>query len=266
MNKLDPDTVLDGFFDSLSTATMRVLLLDYDGTLAPFRKIRDEAVPYAGLSELLDKIQDAERTRIVIISGRSVDDILPLLGLRNIPEIWGCHGWERLDTDGTKVLLPLDSRSDDFLSAVSAWADRRQIGKAFERKHASAAFHWRGAGHRIEKDLRTSLENEIVPLALEKNIVTLPFDGGIEFLAPGKNKGTVMMAILEESPPGSAIAYLGDDMTDEDAFEVLSGSGLSVLVRKDFRPTKADIWISPPAELFSFLGRWLERCGVRDES
>ncbi|MEW5924967.1 MAG: hypothetical protein AB1746_13365, partial [Candidatus Zixiibacteriota bacterium] len=53
-------------------------------------------------------------------------------------------------------------------------------------------------------------------------------------------------------------AYLGDDMTDEDAFSALPDSALSVLVRPEYRETKARKWIRPPEELLEFFDRWIE--------
>ena len=52
-------------------------------------------------------------------------------------------------------------------------------------------------------------------------------------------------------------AYLGDDLTDEDAFKAIKGKGIGVLVREEPRKTAADIWIKPPDELLSFLSNWL---------
>ena len=51
-------------------------------------------------------------------------------------------------------------------------------------------------------------------------------------------------------------SYLGDDLTDEDAFRALKGRGLSVLVRNELRETLADIWLKPPGELIDFLLKW----------
>jgi trehalose 6-phosphate phosphatase len=56
--------------------------------------------------------------------------------------------------------------------------------------------------------------------------------------------------------PDTAVAYLGDDRTDEDAFMALRGRGLAVLVRPDLRATAAEVWIRPPDELLLFLQRW----------
>jgi trehalose-6-phosphatase len=51
-----PDPLLVSFWQRLSLTLEKVLLLDYDGTLAPFKIKREEAVPYDGVREILDKI------------------------------------------------------------------------------------------------------------------------------------------------------------------------------------------------------------------
>ena len=56
-----------------------VLLLDYDGTLAPFHPDRFQARPYPQVAELLQAIIDAGRTRLVIISGRALADLHPTI-------------------------------------------------------------------------------------------------------------------------------------------------------------------------------------------
>ncbi|MFC2150456.1 trehalose-phosphatase, partial [Calditrichota bacterium] len=84
------------------------------------------------------------------------------------------------------------------------------------------------------------------------------FDGGIELRAAGRNKGFAVQTVLREQPFGTC-AYLGDDLTDEDAFEVLKGKGLCVLVREEYRETKADVWIKPPDELIEFLDNWCNK-------
>ncbi len=95
------DPLLVSFWQKLPLAPEKVLLLDYDGTLAPFKVKRGEAVPYDGVQEILDNILAETGTRVILISGRMIDDLLPLLGLKIIPEIWGSHGFERLLPDGS---------------------------------------------------------------------------------------------------------------------------------------------------------------------
>jgi hypothetical protein len=82
------------------------------------------------------------------------------------------------------------------------------------------------------------------------------FDGGIELRAAGRNKGDVVRTLAAEAGPDAALAYLGDDLTDEDAFRAMPDHGAAVLVRERLRPTAANLWVRPPAELLAFLGRW----------
>src|SRR5215475_13121650 len=85
---------LNAFFERVRHADQRALLLDYDGTLAPFTVQRDQAVPYPGVKKLIKEISSLGNTRLVIVSGRAIGDFTGLLALDPSPEIWGSHGWE----------------------------------------------------------------------------------------------------------------------------------------------------------------------------
>jgi trehalose-phosphatase len=86
------------------------------------------------------------------------------------------------------------------------------------------------------------------------------FDGGVELRPSGWDKGQTIRLLRSEHPAGAAVAFAGDDLTDEDAFQALGAAGLSVLVRSELRPTAADIWLRPPDELLDFLQNWTRSC------
>jgi trehalose-phosphatase len=106
--------------------------------------------------------------------------------------------------------------------------------------------------------IRAKVAEGLPYLAQSKGLQLKEFDGGIELRIPGRDKGYAVASALGEMGEEVAAAYLGDDFTDEDAFRAIQGKGLSVLVREEFRPTDADVWIIPPRELLDFLGRWME--------
>lgn len=81
MHDTRPTVNLVAFFREVARARRSALLLDYDGTLAPFELDRNQAVPYPGVTELLQDIMDTGRTRVVIISGRRAQELGPLLRL-----------------------------------------------------------------------------------------------------------------------------------------------------------------------------------------
>lgn len=254
MQRLNPDLDLDDFFRGLAVAPARVLVLDYDGTLAPFHPNPAQAYPYPGVMELLGRITTAGHSRTVLASGRWTRDLLPLIDLPVRPEIWGSHGRERLWPDGRSEILPVPPAALAALLDADEWAGAlTALGARLECKPASLAVHWRGLA--AEKVARIRGEVRRWGRAHAK-LQLLDFDGGVELRDGSCDKGRVIRTLAAELGPGARFAYLGDDITDEDAFRALPSGGLGVLVRNEPRPTAASLWLRPPGELCSFLERW----------
>lgn len=232
-------------------------MLDYDGTLAPFRPERDLAVPYPGIEERLERLIASETTRVIIVSGRAIDDLKPLLKLNKLPEIWGSHGWERLDAAGQYRLGRVDPEPAAGLKKARELVTVNNLEQYLEVKPVSLAIHRRD----VAEDKVVEIERIIVDnwdrLADEYDLVLDNFDGGWELKVPGSTKGDVVGRILGEHSPDTPAAYLGDDLTDEDAFRALPPTALGILVRTEPRPSAASVHITPPVELLEFLDRWI---------
>ena len=257
MQVLSPRVDLSAFVARIADAPGRVLMLDYDGTLAPFRIDPAEARPYPEVRPLLEAIVAGGATRVVIVSGRPADELPPLLELTRRPEIWGSHGWERLLPDGrSTVEAPAEPARQMLSEAVAAVRDVLPAGARLERKLASVALHWRGLPDSQVSALKDAAAKRWGRNRQDGVLELLPFDGGLELRAVGCNKQYAVKAVLSETDEAAAIAYLGDDITDEDAFRAVKPRGLGVLVRPEFRETNADVWIRPPHELVAFLQHW----------
>jgi trehalose-phosphatase len=253
------------FLQSVAQAPHAVLLLDYDGTLAPFHTRRDQAYPYPGVALLLQEIVRNGRTRVVVISGRDADDVLPLLNVHPRPEIWGVHGLQRMNTDGSTEMPRLDERTLNGLSDADRWLGYQQLRHMAEFKAGSIAVHWRGLSQNAAEELRARALLGWRPIAEHSGLNLLEFDGGVEIRAYQADKGDAVRAFLGEIGPDTPVAYLGDDNTDESAFLVMQerieqGTGISALVRPIWRQTAAQFWLKPPDELLDFLGLWLKAC------
>lgn len=249
---------LGEFFRVVAGAECPLLLLDYDGTLAPFRVNRFEARPWAGVWELLGKIQDNGRTRMVVITGRPAREIEPLLGLEPALEVWGLHGAERLFPDGRRELDEIPAETRAKLDEVRAQLSEDSLGGLYEDKANGAVMHWRGMNRHKARQVEERTRALFEPLAAMEGLTLLEFEAGLE-LRGGRDKGGAVEAILREYGKGGAVAFLGDDVTDESAFRAVNGAEgthLSVLVRKERRETDADVWLTPPVELLEFLGKW----------
>ncbi len=251
------------FFGELASAPLGLLLLDYDGTLAPFTPDRLRAVPYPGVKGRLKRLLHLPRTRIFLVSGRRAQELNQLLDLDEPIEIWGSHGREHLETDGAYQVEQVTAYEKQALRTVSEGLALEFSPDTIELKPNSVAVHWRTTAgkHYGEAEIRSSMEKlfaTLPPISPEDGILELlAFDGGLELRAGSINKGYAVRRILEQFPPTTPAAFLGDDMTDEDAFAELRERGLAVLVRAEPRETFARLWLSPPEDLAVFLDAWI---------
>lgn len=246
---------MDMLFRELRRARERLLMLDYDGTLAPFADDPSQARPYPEAMRVLDEIMARRGNRVVIVTGRNLALSPPILPLTRRPEMWGEHGWQRELAGGLRIWNPPVQAREALSAAAERASSLEPWGARIERKSASVAVHWRGT-HRIavqaiKEELRRRWSGMEFP-----GVAAVPFEGGVELRVCGRDKGMVVRELLDTASGETAAAYLGDDRTDEDAFDAIAGRGVGILVRQTWRPTRAQAWLTPPAGLVRFLERW----------
>ncbi|MCK9223850.1 MAG: trehalose-phosphatase [Candidatus Muirbacterium halophilum] len=224
----------------------KILLFDYDGTLAPFVKDREKAFMYEGFADLINKL--AKKYKIYFITGRTVDSLKKLLYCLDFPPcIWGSHGNEVLKSNGD--YLNLNPQNKVLLQKIWDYLELDKIVEHTEKKVSSIALHYREIPQNIRENIER-LKKQI--LNKFNNIKILEFDGGYEFIIPSFNKGYAVSQIIKENKNCFPV-YFGDDITDEDAFLEVKGSGISFLIKDTFRNTYADIWINSHQEFYRVL-------------
>lgn len=250
---------IPSFLDRLESAQASALLLDYDGTLAPFQIERDRAYPYPGVLPLLQSIQRNGRTSIIVITGRPIHEVQSLLHPLSGIEIWGAHGLDHLLANGARQQVMVNSGLAASLQQAEEWLISNGMADLTEVKPGGVAVHWRGLPEdRIEAILSKTLVGW-TSLLTHQGLKLLQFEGGLELRVTRPNKGDAVASVISNLSPDTPIAFLGDDITDEDGFRNLAFRGLSILVRDEYRETEANAWIKPPQELISFLEQWLNR-------
>ena len=118
--------------------------------------------------------------------------------------------------------------------------------------------HWRGHSPAKAKLIEQRTRELFEPLARMDGLKLLEFEAGLELRA-GTRQGRRGAGASARGDAGAPVAYLGDDITDEEAFRAVNERRvphLSVLMRREWRETAADVWLRPPAELRAFLKRW----------
>ena len=256
---------LENFFSAFHPGVKPLLLLDYDGTLAPFRVDRFKARPYTGVREGIARILHQGQTRLVVITGRPAREISILLRgnppiIEQPVEVWGLHGAERIYADGRRELEEAPAPTQRKLDELREYLRHNNLGGEFEDKPNAAVMHWRGASPRTAKFIEMRAREIFEPMSHMEGLMLLEFEGGLE-LRVGRDKGGAVETLIAEAQPGTPVAYVGDDITDEAAFRALSSLSsphLSVLMRAEPRETAADVWLKPPSGVRLFLKRWFK--------
>lgn len=241
----------------LSKHKQGLLLLDYDGTLAPFRKNRLLAHMDLRIQKTLQAICADRKIDVVIISGRALKHLLPLLSLSPLPEVWGSHGFEHLGPRGGYYKAACPKRVCIGLKAARTVALSLVSSMHCEVKPFSIAVHVRAMTAKTKKRILTELKRRWKPIAQEHGLRIHPFKEGLE-IGIGRNKGSVVQNIIAKVPCGIPIAYIGDDTTDEDAFLALGNRGLKILVGKKRGVTHAEVQLQSIGKVAIFL-----RCCLR---
>ncbi len=217
------------FWHRIATAQVISLFLDFDGTLAPFHPDRMMAYPLPGTLDAIRAISAQPGTTVAIVSGRPIAEIVALAGDLGVT-ISGAHGYELLVPNGGREVVAIPAEQGVLLDAAYRQAVEIFPPERVERKAASVAAHVRGldpvaaaeAVERLERRWRAAGSGSLVEYR--------PFNGGLELRAVGRTKGTVIEEMLSSAPPNALPIYVGDDDTDEDAFQVLAGRGIGIKV------------------------------------
>ena len=235
------------------------LFLDYDGTLTPIVEIPDKAVISKESRELLKKLSKSPNCALAIISGRSLSDIKGIVGLKDIIYA-GNHG---LEIEGPKIKF--ESQVSPRLKSIIRYIYKDAVSKLakikgvlIEDKGLTISIHYRLVD---EKDVHRflSIFNEITDLYLVRGKIKInPGKKVYEIRPPVMwDKGKVVLWLLARQQFLSGKnkifpVYIGDDVTDEDAFKVLKKKGLTIFVGEK-AGSAAQYYLKTTEEVTEFL-------------
>lgn len=259
---LTPIEGLASFWPDLRAAPTAALLLDYDGTLAPFALDRMAAWPLEGVIPALEAIITQADTELLLVSGRPAAEIRRLLGDLPVAVI-GSHGWETALPGALAVTRALLPAREAELDAAEAIALDLAGPLRTERKHASVAVHLRADVPDVAAQIERTLRDAWSALAENAAMTIRPFNGGVELRVGGWDKGVAVAEALETLDPDFAV-YLGDDDTDEDAFRVIGAWGVGIRVG-DPGETLATGRLNPTS-VPAFLQDWASTRGERQST
>jgi trehalose 6-phosphate phosphatase len=240
--------------------TAFVLLLDFDGTLAEFNP--DPAAPELTPErwDLLSRISREPGVTLGIVSGRRLDDLRARTRLPDHVYHAGLHGLE-IEIDGNRTTHPDLSSAEARVEGLAACLRRLlvEFPDAFiEDKGASVAVHTRRLPQEQHERVFARADVLAVPWIAEGHVRRLEGNAVVEYLPnisghKGEATNWITASVELKYSRRAWVAYIGDDITDEDAFRAIE-CGIGVLV--GLRPTSATYKLDGIVDVDRFL-RWL---------
>ncbi|MCP9270954.1 trehalose-phosphatase [Mycolicibacterium arenosum] len=246
----------------VTSARESMLFLDYDGTLSPIVSDPAAARLVDGAAEALKLVADV--CPVAILSGRDLDDVTTRVG---IPGLWyaGSHGFELTGPDGTRHQNEVAAEFIPVLERAAAELGDGLAGIAgvrVEHKRFAVAVHYR--------DVEPERVGEVVAATHRVGARDgLRLTGGRKLveLRPDIDwdKGTTLAWIRDRIDASASLMpiYIGDDLTDEDAFDAVRFDGIGIVVAHDEdgdRKTAARFSLRSPDQVREFVergSRWL---------
>ncbi|WP_324698122.1 trehalose-phosphatase [Novosphingobium aerophilum] len=217
----------------LGAAVPTALFLDFDGTLVEIADHPDDVIVSPHLPDLIARLADRLDGRLALITGRSLESLEEMLGHLDVAAA-GSHGGEFRPAGSREILPlaePLPKAVVDRLSAFAA----DNGGLLVEPKPFSIAVHYRRHPEALPGLLACADET-----GREFGLRTKHGKQVIELSMPGSDKGSAVARFMQMPPfLGARPVFIGDDVTDEDAFAAVARLGGDGILAGPMRETLA---------------------------
>ncbi|QAY73693.1 bifunctional alpha,alpha-trehalose-phosphate synthase (UDP-forming)/trehalose-phosphatase [Agromyces protaetiae] len=214
---------------ALADVDRLLVALDFDGTLAPIVERPEDARATDRASRAIAQLAELDETRVAIVSGRALDSLLEVVHPPAGTLLSGSHGVE-LQLDAGVVTVDLRDAElarlrrltelveGAIAASPAAWIERKPAGVALHTRRMPA-----NDGIALQQEVRELVTSEL------PDVTTRTGKAVLEFAVRASDKGD-SLARLRQHVGADAVLYLGDDVTDEDAFAVLGDGDLGVKV------------------------------------
>lgn len=214
---------LDQALKHLASADTLLVVVDFDGTLAPIVEDPARARPATGSTEVLERIAALGDVSVAVLSGRTLADLRRLTGAPHGVILVGGHGAELDDaspqlSDETTVVL-------DKLTADLDQIVERFPGAKIERKPTGVAFHYRN----VDSSEHAGAAAAALELTVPESLVMIHGKCVVEWTGSGIDKGDAIRQLRRRSA-ADGVLFVGDDVTDEHAFAALEPTDVGVKV------------------------------------
>ena len=237
------------------------IFLDYDGTLTPIVKRPEDAVISEEMKQTLKKL--ASVFTVAIVTGRDKEDVENLVGLDELIYA-GSHGYIITGPDELFMEHPLSEeiipKLDKIEQEVEEKLKKETSGTQVDRKRYAIGIHYRNAREEDEKTVHKLVEEMLEKYPGHKRgegkkILEIKPDADWH---KGKAVLWIMDALKLSEKDDVIPLFIGDDITDEDAFEVLKDKGMGILVGGHGQKTHAHYALKNVYQVRVFFDRLIQ--------
>ncbi len=229
--EIPPSLPFGALIEAYREAPQRLLLLDYDGTLAPLTARPREAAPDANLLANLSRLTSSPANRVIVLSGRKAADLERWLGAVPRLGLAAEHGtrWRLPESDVWQGRLAETAWKDAVRTILQHFVDRTP-GSFVEEKEFALVWHYRTSEAEFGEWLATELVAMLEGMLAETELRAYRGHHIVEVKPMWANKGSFVNELLPGHAEDAFILGMGDDRTDEDLFTRLPATAWSVHV------------------------------------
>lgn len=245
---------LEEVINCVKTASQILLFLDYDGTLVPICKEPSLAKLSIEGKKLVRSLSGISWLSIGIISGRSVEEVRKLVGIKDLIYA-GNHGFEILFREGVWVHPEIKSFESDLkrITCELKRSTKGINGILVEDKRVTVSIHYRNLTGKSPGSIFKIVSKVLEPYP---GVFSITRGKKVYEIRPhinwDKGKAVVKISQLLDFKTKPLKIYIGDDQTDEDVFRVLGKRDISIRVGYK-KGSKARYFCKGSGEILRFL-------------
>ena len=205
----------------------RLILLDYDGTLSPFKPKPEDAVPTDEILETLRLLASDSRNRVVISSGRDHNTLERWLGGLNIG-LAAEHGAFYKDNSEWNKNTPPKEWEEDILGILQQFVERTPRS-SLEVKETALVWHYRKVDAWLASIRVQQLIESLITPCTREHLQIMKGNKIVEIKYPEFTKGSEVNRLLKNRSYDFILA-MGDDVTDEDMFNALPAGSYTIKI------------------------------------